>query len=233
MAAPFCIIGGGGQIGKDVDWYLSHKNIKYHNFKAKLRNNEDVFAFHKEYSSFQIVNFAFDRSLEDRFTNVQLPKLLEDHFVIPPIHFSSNAVYGIQKKTVKTGDSLDAFNLYASEKISAESSLVNSIVIRGSFLSSHHKIFRENIPKVHLRSMWNGITSFELASHLVLSKFKVGINTIASKKHLCWKEIADYFEIIVEHDESIINNQCILQSDICDVAPIFSQFDFLKAFLQK
>lgn len=229
----FLLIGAKGQIANDIKIYFRKNNVVFKALNAKVTSETQVREVCNQYYDYQIINLAFDRMLEDVFTNIDLPKALDLYSTLPPIMVSSNAVYGIAKRVAGTHDSLDGFNAYAKQKILAESNLNQSIIIRGSFLSSKHRIFSGILVKINKDSIWNGITALEFGRLLTKKSFSLGVNTVASSTVMSWAEIADRFGCNVMHEATLIKNNCVLQSDIHTVNTVTEQFNNLAMILSE
>jgi hypothetical protein len=135
------------------------------------------------------------------------------------------------KRTVGTGDPLCADNPYARQKIRAEVALKRSYIIRSSFLSSSHRVFKIGEPKINAQSLWNGVTAFEFARLLANGAFNQTVTTLGSARFTTWGALADRFDKRATHDPSLPNNQCILTSDIVQIRPLEDQFAELEAYL--
>ena len=227
----FLIIGADGQVGRDIQTYFTAQDISFSISQKKLLCKQDVINCLRQHPDHKVINLAFDKSLTNNFTNIELPILLDNMSKLSPIYLSSNAVYGLAERCVRATDSVVGFNDYARQKIEVEKNLKRSTIIRGSFLSSHHRLFSAINPKINQNSIWNGITVLELARLIVKDSFHVGIQNFYSMELLDWGDIANFFGKSFKHTPNFLENQCILISDLEEVRSLIKQFKCLNMIL--
>lgn len=225
------ILGHRGQVGTDICHFLETHHLTYHTIAELIDSESKVEEIAKDYRHALVVNCAFDKSLKDQFTNLSLPILLEQHFSYP-VHLSSNAVYGVKQRTVSVNASLDPFNPYAQAKIKVENALTRSRIIRGSFLCTGNRIFKNAQSEIHKKALWNGITGFEFGRLLTEDRFKCSINNVASEKVINWNDLTTFFKCDAHHNESLLENKCILTSSVEGVADLADQLENLKRHIE-